>query len=370
MSLKLYMESTVELAYDGLKKGKISRRDFMALAAIAGVTPLATRIPGADAAANEIVFWNWGGDAVKCHTDAMGAPFTKDTGLGYRIDSSGPLQGKIKAMVESGNVTADTGDLDAFDAISLGRQGLLEPIDYSIVDKKQIVPGFAWEYGASIIFYGYAYLYDTEKFGDNPPTTWADFFDTKKYPGKRGLYKWANGSIEGALLADGVAKDKLYPLDLPRAWKKLRSIKDDALYWGSGAESQEWIANGEVSMCMVWENRAKVIEADTNGRYRLNMNEAIAMPGAYSIFKGAPAGAKAVNEFIRACQTPERQVQLFLCHGQTPSNPQAWPLIPAEHRRFAITLPENFNKTIPGNSEWWADNISEALNQFLDVIGG
>ena len=115
---------------------------------------------------------------------------------------------------------------------------------------------------------------------------------------------------------------------------------------------------------------AKVIEADTNGRYRLNMNEAIAMPGAYSIFKGAPAGAKAVNEFIRSCQKPERQVALFLCHGQTPSNPLAWPLIPQEFRRFAITLPENFNKVIPGNSEWWADNINEALNQFLDVIGG
>ena len=50
------------------------------------------------------------------------------------------------------------------------------------------------------------------------------------------------------------------------------------------------IVNGEVSMGMVWLNRAKAVEADTNGRYRLNMNEAIAMPGAYLVPKGNPAG--------------------------------------------------------------------------------
>ncbi len=123
-------------------------------------------------------------------------------------------------------------------------------------------------------------------------------------------------------------------------------------------------------MCMVWENRAKNIEEDTSGRFRLNMNQAIAMPGVYSIFKGAPAGAKAVNEFIASCQHPERQVAMFKCHGQTPSNPKAWPLIPDDLKRFAITLPENYSKCIPGNSEWWADHGNDAVNEFLDVIGG
>ena len=55
---------------------------------------------------------------------------------------------------------------------------------------------------------------------------WADLFDTAKIPGKRTFYKWsAPGVLEIALLADGVAPDKLYPLDLDRAFKKLDTIK-------------------------------------------------------------------------------------------------------------------------------------------------
>ena len=35
--------------------------------------------------------------------------------------------------------------------------------------------------------------------------------------------------MEMALMADGVPADKLYPLDRPRALKKLASIKDQVL---------------------------------------------------------------------------------------------------------------------------------------------
>src|SRR5262249_30266080 len=87
-----------ELLTDGardFKAGRLDRRDFLALCAIAGFAPYAVSIGDAEAAANEVVLWNWGGDANKCHTEAFGGPFSKDTGLGFKIDSSGPLQGKI-----------------------------------------------------------------------------------------------------------------------------------------------------------------------------------------------------------------------------------------------------------------------------------
>lgn len=370
MSFKHYMQDVLQLSLEGFRKGEVSRRDFLTICAMAGVAaPTLLSASESRAAAKDIVLWNWGGDAAKCHTQAFGAPFSKDTGMGFKIDGTGPLEGKIKKMVESGKITADVADADAFNAISLGKQGLLEPIDYSVVDKKKIIPGFAFDHGVSIIFYGYALMYDTKKFGSNPPSNWADFFDTKKYPGKRSLYKWANGSLEGALVADGVAKDKLYPLDVPRALKKIKSIKKDSIYWGSGAESQAHLVNAEVSMGIVWQNRAKVIEADTGGRFRMIMNEAIAMPGAWVVPKGNPAGRKAVMQFIAACQKPERQVAMFKCHGMTPSNPEAFPMIPKDLHRFAITLPENFKKVIPVDSAWWAANGGKAVNAYLEAIG-
>ena len=78
------------------------------------------------------------------------------------------------------------------------------------------------------------------------PKTWADLFDAEKFPGKRTFYKWsAPGVIEAALLADGVAPDKLYPLDLDRAFKKLDTIKDDIIWWIGGAQSQQLLASAE-----------------------------------------------------------------------------------------------------------------------------
>ena len=60
----------------------------------------------------------------------------------------------------------------------------------------------------------------------------------------RSLYKWANGSLEAALMADGVAGDALYPLDMDRALTKIQSIKEDSLYWGSGSEAHSMVVNG------------------------------------------------------------------------------------------------------------------------------
>lgn len=361
-----------DLTLQGVKDfraGRLDRRQFLTLCALAGVAPYAVASGDAEAAAKEIVLWNWGGDAVKCHTDSFGAPFAKESGLGFKIDTSGPLQGKIKEMVDSKNVTADVADGDAFDAIALGKSGHLEPIDYNVVDKKKVLDGFAWDYGVSIIFYGYAFMYDTKKFKDNPPTTWADFFDTKKYPGKRSLYKWANGAIEGALMADGVAKDKVYPCDLNRSLDKIKSIKADSIYWGSGSEAQQMIVNGEVSMGMVWLNRAKIVEADTDGRFRLNMNQAIAMPGAYIVPKGNPAGRENVMKFIASCQKPERQIELLKCHGMTPTNPAAFSMIPDDLKRFAVTSKENLSRVLLNDPAWWAANGGDAVNKYLEAIG-
>ncbi len=228
------------------RAGRMDRRRFLALVAAAGVLPHLVKAGDAHAAANEIVLWNWGGQAEKCHADAVGAPFTARTGMPLKFDTSGPLQGKIKEMVQSGKVTADVCDADLFDAIALGPQDILEPIDYGIVQKSRVLDGFALDYGVSVVFYGYAFMYDTQAFGANPPQNWADFFDLSKFPGKRSLYKWGNGSIEAALMADGVPMKEVYPCDVPRALAKVKSIKADTIFWGSPSEVAQMMQNGEM----------------------------------------------------------------------------------------------------------------------------
>ena len=56
-------------------------------------------------------------------------------------------------------------------------------------------------------------------------------------------------------MADGVKPADLYPLDLDARDQKLDTIKDDIVWWASGAESQELIGSGEVAMSMIWNGR-------------------------------------------------------------------------------------------------------------------
>ena len=211
-------------------------------------------------------------------------------------------------------------------------------------------------------------MYDTEAYGDNPPENWADFFDTEKFPGMRSLYKWANGSLEAALLADGVAGDALYPLDMGRALAKIKSIKDNSLYWGSGSAAHSMIVNGEVSMGMVWQNRGRNIENDTDGRYKLVNNQALAMPGAYIVPKGNPAGRDAVMKFIATAQEVDAQLKILDCLGMTPSNPAAFAKIPEGQQDYAITSTKNIDKIVYNDPDWWGKNGGDAVNAFLEAI--
>src|SRR3989344_4878589 len=62
------------------------------------------------------------------------------------------------------------------------------------------------------------------------PTSWADFWDTKKIPGKRGMRKGARYNLEFALMADGVKPADVYKVlatkdGADRAFKKLTELK-------------------------------------------------------------------------------------------------------------------------------------------------
>ena len=98
------------------------------------------------------------------------------------------------------------------------------------------------------------------------------------------------------------------------------------------------------------------------------VSEAIAMPGAYIVPRGNPAGRENVMKFIASCQNPERQIALLSCHGMTPSNPEAFGMIPNHLKRFAVTSEENLPQVLLNDPVWWAENGGDALNRHLDAI--
>nr|WP_258178380.1 ABC transporter substrate-binding protein [Burkholderia multivorans] len=222
---------------------------------LACIAPLAVLCAAPALAADPIVFTSWGGTTQSSQQKDWAQPFTQASGIKVLMD--GPTDyGKLKAMVESGNVSWDVVDVEGDFAYAAEKAGLIEPIDYSVVKKADLDPRFATPSAVGSFYYSFVLGYNKAKYTGAQPQNWVDLFDTKRFPGKRTLYKWsAPGVLEIALLADGVAPNKLYPLDLDRAFKKLDSIKGDIVWWSGGAQSQQLLASGEAPIGMFWNGR-------------------------------------------------------------------------------------------------------------------
>ncbi|MEZ5887741.1 MAG: ABC transporter substrate-binding protein [Paracoccaceae bacterium] len=365
-----FVKDGIEILSEKLKSGAIGRRSFVQGAALLlGTSALGLKGTMARAGEGELVFVNWGGDAGAAYDAAYGQAFQAETGIVVKQDGSGPLEGSIQAQVESGNPAWDIVDADPFSAEALGKKGMMEPIDYAVVDRAKMREGFGWEYAASAYFYSYIIAYDKNAYGDNPPQSMADFFDVEKFPGKRSMYKWGAGMWEAALLADGVAPDQLYPLDLDRAHAKIAAIKDHVVtFWGGGSESQSVLLNGEASMALVWSTRARLIEQDSGGDVTFTWNQGLLAPGAMAVLKGNPGGAANAMKFIASAQDPERQLVMFKMLGQGPANPAADALLPPEEARFNPVDPANAAVQVALDMGWYETNYGPALDAYLALV--
>ena len=363
-----FRKDCADILSQRLSKGQISRREFatgLAMLMGAGTLGLSSRV---EAASGQLVYVNWGGDAIDAMMEAFGKRFMEETGIKVVYDGAGPTEGAIKAQAETGSPTWDACDCEPFSANTLGKQGMMTPIDYNIVDRSKMREGFGWEYAASTYFYSYVIAYDATRF-DTPPTSMADFFDVEKFPGKRTMYKWGAGMWEAALLADGVAPADLYPLDLDRAHAKIKGFLDNvSVFWGGGSESQSVMLNGEASMGLLWNTRAKLLKQDTDGEIDFIWNDGILAPGSTGVLANNPAGAEAAMRYIRVSQEAEGQATLFRLMGNGPSNAEADALLTAEENALNPSAPANAAVQHPLSMDWYGENYGPALDAYLGIV--
>lgn len=368
MTWNPFLQETQDLIREGMATGRLSRRDVLGGLGLASVALMAGKgLALAETKAKEIVLANYGGDAATSMKESFADPYTKDTGIPVVIDGSGPTLGKIRAMEESGNVTWDICDSSPGDSFILGRAGQLEEIDYTIVDKTKMLPGFDMPYCAGISAYSFVLAFDRKAVGDTPPANWVDFWDVKKFPGKRGLWHDMTGVLEAALMADGVPRDKLYPIDVDRALKKIEEIKDHTIFWQSGSNSQQLLRDGEVVMAQIWSTRARILSDETKDRISWTWNDGLLLAGVFSVPKNNPAGKEAMR-FINSVLTPERQIAFLRTLGSGPSNPAAAKIVPADLQRINPTSDEA--RAVQGmcNDAWYADNYEKTFERYLELI--
>jgi putative spermidine/putrescine transport system substrate-binding protein len=313
----------------------------------------ATTLAAAPAlAADPIVFTSWGGTTQSSQQKDWAQPFTQASGINVLMD--GPTDyGKLKAMVDSGNVNWDVVDVEGDFAYAAQKDGLIEPIDYSVVKKDELDPRFATPDAVGSFYYSFVLGYNKAKYTGAQPQTWADLFDTKRFPGKRTFYKWsAPGVLEIALLADGVPPNKLYPLDLDRAFKKLDTIKSDIVWWSGGAQSQQLLASGEAPIGMFWNGRLHAL-AQTGVPVGISWNQNLTAADMLVIPKGAKH-RDAAMKYLAAATSPQAQAKFAADTGYAPINVKSAALMPAA---MAKTLPDQYKDSqINLDMKYWAEN--------------
>jgi putative spermidine/putrescine transport system substrate-binding protein len=182
------------------------------------------------------------------------------------------------------------------------------------------------------------------------------------------MCKWIQGQLESVLLADGVKPEEIYPLDVDRAFAKLKPLLPNLIFWEGGAQSQQLFRDGEVVMGNIWHTRANLLHKETD-KFTWTWNEQLLFASAWSVPKGNPAGKK-VFDFINSSLDPEPQLTLLRLMGNGPSNPKAVEQMTADDKKVDPATPENMTTALKILPEYYADNEADLQNRFLDFISG
>jgi putative spermidine/putrescine transport system substrate-binding protein len=323
---------------------------WCALAVIA----LSAAMAGKAGAQDRVSFAGYGGEPQKVQAKAFFEPATKALGVTVLQDSHGGYA-KIKAQVLSGSPSFDLVGLGCAEGARAAKEGLLEPLDYSLIpNAKDIDPRLRTEYTVGEWTFSTVLVWNTKSV-KTPPKTWAEFWDVKKFPGKRALGSNARQMLEIALLADGVAPDKLYPLDVDRAFKKLEEIKPHlALWWGSGAQSVQLLTDGEIDMQAIWNGRAQAA-IDGGAAAAYTYNQGIFDVECFMVLKGSKNKVNAMK-IINVMLDPKNQATAASMIDYGPVNPKAYDtgIIPAERLKRLPSAPDNLKQQALLDAGWYA----------------
>lgn len=335
------------------------------------------------ATAKDLTVVSWGGAYTKSQVEAYHKPWMAKTGKTIVSEDYNGGLAEVKAQVEAGNVTWDLVDVELSDAVRGCDEGLLEPIDASTLPAAtdgtaatdDFLPGTLHECAVASIVWSTIYAYDISEMGDNKPTTIADFFDTAKFPGKRGLRKSPKANLELALAADGVPGDKIYevlgtPEGVDRAFAKLDTLKSDVVWWEAGAQPPQLLADGEVAMTTAYNGRIFNAVASEGQDFEIVWDSQIFDLDLWVIPKGAP-NLEAAMDFLKFSTSTQALADQASWISYGPARASSAPLVRSFHDKPDLamgpqmpTAPANFKTAIQNDFEFWADNQDELNERF------
>jgi putative spermidine/putrescine transport system substrate-binding protein len=317
------------------------------------------------ALAGDLTVISFGGANKAAQEKAYYAPFTKATGVKVVGGEYNGEMAKVKAMVDTKSVSWDVLEVESPELARGCDEGMFEKLDYSkIGNKADFVPGAAQSCGVGIFVWSTVLAYNADKLKVGP-SGWKDFWDVKKFPGKRGMRKGAKYTLEVALMADGVAAKDVYkvlatPAGVDRAFKKLDQLKPNIQWWEAGAQPPQYLVSGDVVMSSAYNGR--IANTQKEGK-----NLKIVWAGgmydfdSWAIPKGSP-NKDAALKFIAFASKPENQKVYSQNIAYGPTNKKAVPLLDPKLVADLPTAPQNIKSGVAVDVAFWAD-FGESLEQ-------
>ena len=349
----------------------MNRRQFGALAAgalLAG--PVCAR-----AETETITVHVSGGFYGEGNIKAFITPFEKESGI--RVNS-------VKSEVPPAlfELAAKTGslDIDAFltteaNGTLFAREGYIAPIDYSIYDKKGLAglsPAARKPWGVESIEAGFILAISSKVHppGSPRPANWQEFWEYEKFPGVRTLQSGqmgTEGPWEEALLADGVAMDKLYPLDIDRAFRSLDKIKGHIRkWWTQGNDVMQLFNSGVVDMGMNFDGRVLALQA-AGKPIEIDYNQA-KVYGVYWVIPKASKHQAATQKFIEFASRAKQQAQMAEITKYAPSNIGAYNFIDPTIAKKLISYSANAKSSFRLNGTWYAEMGSDGKTNTTRLV--
>lgn len=325
------------------------------------------------ASAQQITAVSFGGSYQEAQSKALFQPAAKAMGITVKEETYTGIA-DLRLKVKAGAVTWDIVASGSGSAARAGAEGILEKLDYKIIDVSNFLPGLYQDYCVGGDVFSTVLAWNTKTYGDKGPQSWADFWDVKKFPGKRSYRKAVAGALEPALMADGVPADKVYevlsaPGGIERAIKKIKELKPHvAVWWASGAQHAQLMKDGEVDMITGWNGRFDVAKKD-GAQVAYTFNQALLDYDCYAIAKGAPNKDLAMK-FLAEMSKPQYQAEFtkYITYGPTDKRAYTLGTIAPDYAKQLPSHPDNAAKQLTVNLDWYIKFEERASAAYQNML--
>ena len=358
------------------------KRGLWALAALAlaaGPCAVAGEAPA-------ITVVSFGGSYARASVKAYHERFTAATGVRVLLEEYNGGLARIRAQQETNNVVWDVIDMDNGETMLGCDEGLLVEMGYDDLPPapdgtpaaEDFVPGYALDCGVEILLFSVIYAYNAEKLAEPKPATIADFFDLERFPGRRGMRRMPNVNLEMALMADGVPVGEVYnvlsaPDGIDRAFRKLDTIKEEVIWWETGAQPPQMLADGEVAMSTAFNGRIFNAWALENQPLQIVWDGQVLAATYLNVIAGSPNEALA-RQFVAFATEAQSMANLagYISYG--PLRRSAIELVD-KHFEVGVDMaphlpsyPRHMANALREDPEWWADRQEDLSERFASWL--